>query len=78
MTNDIIIRSSSHSPIAWCDSSQSLRDRIRDWNVKFKLYLGTIISEEGIKAGPAKVYAISNMQIPTDKAYDAYLEWSVF
>ena len=30
-------------------------------------YLGTIISEEGIKPDPAKVNAITNMLIPTDK-----------
>ena len=54
-------------------------ERARDRNVKFnwdKLplrvntvkYLGAIISEEGIKPDPAKVDAISNMPIPTDKA----------
>ena len=31
-------------------------------------YLGIIINEEGIKPDPAKVDAISNMPIPTDKA----------
>ena len=54
-------------------------ERARDGNVKLnwdKLqlrvnavkYLGTIISEEGIKPDSAKVEAISNMPIPTDKA----------
>ena len=54
-------------------------ERARERNIKFnweKLqlrvnkvkYLGTIISEEGITLDPAKVDAISNMPIPTDKA----------
>ena len=54
-------------------------ERASERNVKFnweKLqlcvnqvkYLGTNISKEGIKLDPAKVDAISNMPIPTDKA----------
>jgi len=53
--------------------------RVHDCNVKFNLdklqlcvnsvkYLGTIIRDEGIKPDPAKVSAIVNMPVPTDKA----------
>ena len=54
-------------------------DRARDRNVKFNFdklqlrvnsvkYLGTIVSDERIKPDPAKVSAIVNMPMPTDKA----------
>ena len=53
--------------------------RAGDRNVKFNLdklqlrvnsvkYLGTIVSDEGIKPDPAKVSAIVNMPLPNDKA----------
>ena len=53
--------------------------RAHDHNVKFNLdklqlhvhsvtYLGTIVSDEGIKPDPAKVSAIVNMPLPNDKA----------
>jgi len=52
--------------------------KARDRNVKFNLeklplhvnsvkYLGTIISDKGIKPDPTKVSAIVNMPVPTDK-----------
>ena len=77
MADDIIIAAASvqeHDAIL-----RRVLERARDRNIKLnwdKLqlrvnavkYLGTIISEEGIKPDPAKVEAISNMPIPTDKA----------
>ena len=76
MADDIIIAASTieeHDGIL-----HNVLDRARERNVKFNLdklqlrvntvkYLGTIISEEGIKPDPDKVIAISNMPIPTDK-----------
>ena len=58
---------------------QRVLERVRERNIKLNLEklqlrvnkvkcLGTIISEEGIKPDPAKVNAITNMPIPTDKA----------
>ena len=77
MADDIIIAAATvqeHDAIL-----RTVLQRARDRNVKFnwdKLqlrvntvkYLGTIISEEGIKPDPDKVNAISNMPVPTDKA----------
>ena len=77
MADDIIIAAAiveEHDAIL-----RTVLERAEERNVKFnweKLqlhvnqvkYFGTIISEEGIKPGPAKVDAISNMPISTDKA----------
>ena len=77
VANDIIIAADTveeHDAIL-----RRVLERARKYNIKFnweKLqfhankvkYVGTIISEEGIKLDPAKVDTISNMPIPTDKA----------
>ena len=77
MADDIIIAAATvkeHDAIL-----RRVLERVREHNVKFnweKLqlrvnqikYLSTIISKEGIKPDPAKVDAISNMPVPTDKA----------
>ena len=77
MADDIIIAADTveeHDAIL-----RRVLERARKHNIKFnweKLqfhankvkYVGTIISEEGIKLDPAKVDTISNMPIPTDKA----------
>ena len=73
MADDIIIAAATvekHDAIL-----QRVLERARERNVKFNLeklqlrvnkvkYLGAIISEEGIKPDPAKVNAITNMQVP--------------
>ena len=77
MADDIIIAAATveqHNAIL-----QRVLERAREHNIKFNLdrlqldvnkvkYLGTIISEEGIKPDTAKANAFTNMPIPTDKA----------
>ena len=77
MADDIIIAAATveeHDVIL-----RKVLARARDRNVKFNLdklqlrvnsvkYLGTIVSDEGIKPDPAKVSAIVNMPLPNDKA----------
>ena len=76
MADDIIIAAATveqHNAIL-----QRVLERARKRNIKFNLerlqlhvnkvkYLDTIVSEEGIKPDTAKVNAIINMPIPTDK-----------